>query len=206
VRSAIIDSVNATIEIQSFAIKTEVFEGPMDLLLDLVEKRKLLINDISLAEVTDEYMRHVATMQEASLPGTAQFVQMAATLLLIKSKSLLPVLELTEDEEETMSATVMVTVACGESFSVVPKEAQIEPGQCITFDALQGNTGCLLRLLGVSRPSVGRVLVDLTNNTFTYQAPTNLFSADVRFSYRVVDVHGTPESAEVTVKIATPIN
>jgi len=102
VRSAIIDSVNATIEIQSFAIKTEVFEGPMDLLLDLVEKRKLLINDISLAEVTDEYMRHVATMQEASLPGTAQFVQMAATLLLIKSKSLLPVLELTEDEEDSI--------------------------------------------------------------------------------------------------------
>ncbi len=83
----------------SFAIKTEVFEGPLELLLDLVEKRKLLINDISLASVTDEYMAHVAKMQELSLPGTANFVALAATLLLIKSKSLLPVLELSEEEE-----------------------------------------------------------------------------------------------------------
>lgn len=86
-----------------FSIKTDVFEGPLDLLLDLVERRKLLINDISLAEVTDEYMRQVSEMQERSLPGTAQFVQLAATLLLIKSKSLLPVLELTEEEETTIA-------------------------------------------------------------------------------------------------------
>ena len=85
-----------------FAIKTPVFEGPLDLLIDLVEKRKLLINDISLAEVTDEYMAHVAEMQEQSLPGTVQFVNLAATLLLIKSRSLLPVLELTEAEEESI--------------------------------------------------------------------------------------------------------
>lgn len=86
----------------TFAIKTDVFEGPLELLLDLVEKRKLLINDISLAEVTDEYMAQVAIMQEASLPNTAQFIALAATLLLIKSKSLLPVLELTQEEEECM--------------------------------------------------------------------------------------------------------
>lgn len=83
-----------------FHIKTDRFEGPLELLLELVEKRKLLINDISLAEVTDEYMRTVADMQERSLPHTAQFVALAATLLLIKSKSLLPVLELTEEEHE----------------------------------------------------------------------------------------------------------
>lgn len=85
-----------------FAIKTEVFEGPLELLIELVEKRKLLINDISLAEVTDEYMAKVSAMQEESLPHTAQFVQLAATLLLIKSKSLLPVLELTSEEEESI--------------------------------------------------------------------------------------------------------
>lgn len=92
----------AVAEVESFAIKTEVFEGPLELLLDLVERRKLLINDISLAEVTDEYMNHVSAMQAMSLPGTAQFVALAATLLLIKSKSLLPVLELTEEEEKTI--------------------------------------------------------------------------------------------------------
>lgn len=86
----------------AFSIETETFSGPLELLIELVEKRKLLINDISLAEVTDEYMRHVADMQERSLPHTAQFVALAATLLLIKSKSLLPVLELTKEEEETI--------------------------------------------------------------------------------------------------------
>ena len=82
----------------SFAIKTETFEGPLELLIELVEKRKLLINDISLSAVTDEYMQTVTAMQELSLPNTAQFITLAATLLLIKSKSLLPVLELTEEE------------------------------------------------------------------------------------------------------------
>ncbi|MFT5849497.1 MAG: segregation and condensation protein A [Patiriisocius sp.] len=89
-----------TVTLEKFEIKTEAFEGPLELLLDLVEKRKLLINDISLAEVTDEYMRQVSIMQELSLPNTAQFVALAATLLLIKSKSLLPVLDLSNEEEE----------------------------------------------------------------------------------------------------------
>lgn len=84
----------------SFHIKTDRFEGPLELLLELVEKRKLLINDISLAEVTNEYLEMVSAMQERSLPHTAQFVALAATLLLIKSKSLLPVLELTTEETE----------------------------------------------------------------------------------------------------------
>ncbi len=85
-----------------FSIKTATFEGPLELLIELCEKRKLLINDISLAEVTDEYIRQVSLMQEKSLPNTAQFVQLAATLLLIKSRSLLPVLELTKEEEATI--------------------------------------------------------------------------------------------------------
>jgi segregation and condensation protein A len=88
--------------VTNFSIKTEVFEGPLELLLDLVERRKLLINDISLASVTDEYMSAVSQMQEMSLPGTANFVALAATLLLIKSKSLLPVLELSEEEESSI--------------------------------------------------------------------------------------------------------
>ena len=85
--------------VSDFSIKTAIFEGPLELLLELVERRKLLINDISLATVTDEYIRYVSEMQEMSLPNTAQFINLAATLLLVKSKSLLPILDLTEDEE-----------------------------------------------------------------------------------------------------------
>lgn len=94
--------MNPVTTAEQFSVKTAVFEGPLDLLIELVEKRKLLINDISLAAVTDEYLQRVSDMQERSLPNTAQFVQLAATLLLIKSKSLLPVLELTKEEEESI--------------------------------------------------------------------------------------------------------
>jgi len=85
---------------RQFEIQTEVYSGPLDLLIELIERRKLLVNDISLASVTDDYMRYVATLEQHSLRDVADFIILAATLLLLKSKSLLPVLELTEAEEE----------------------------------------------------------------------------------------------------------
>lgn len=79
-------------------VKTEVFEGPLDLLLELIEKRKLLISDISLAEVCDEYIAQVNAMAEIPVGETAEFIALAATLLLIKSRSLLPTLDLSPEE------------------------------------------------------------------------------------------------------------
>lgn len=79
-------------------VKTSVYEGPLDLLLDLIEKRKLLINDISLASVTDEYIARIGGMSEMPVGETADFVSLAATLLLIKSRSLLPTLSLSPEE------------------------------------------------------------------------------------------------------------
>lgn len=86
----------------NFQIKTEVFEGPLELLLFLIEKRKLLINDISLAKVTDDYISYVKEQEDFSMEKSAQFIVIASTLLLIKSKSLLPTLELTEEESASI--------------------------------------------------------------------------------------------------------
>jgi segregation and condensation protein A len=83
-----------------FTIKTEVFEGPLDLLLSLVEKRKLFINDIALSKVTDDFIAHIQNFENMPMADSAQFILIASTLLLIKSKSLLPTLTLTEEEEE----------------------------------------------------------------------------------------------------------
>ncbi|MDB5224387.1 MAG: scpA [Candidatus Adlerbacteria bacterium] len=83
---------------EAITIKTPVYEGPLDLLLELIEKRKLLINDISLAEVTDEYIARLNAMPDVGVGEMAQFVSLAATLLLIKSRSLLPLLTLSEEE------------------------------------------------------------------------------------------------------------
>ncbi|MDD5318996.1 MAG: segregation/condensation protein A [Candidatus Pacebacteria bacterium] len=83
----------------TFQIKTETFEGPLDLLLSLVEKHKFFINDISLSKVTDDYIAHVNALEHYSIPDRANFIVVASTLLLIKSRSLLPSLSLTEEEQ-----------------------------------------------------------------------------------------------------------
>jgi segregation and condensation protein A len=83
----------------TFSIKLGSFEGPLDLLLDLIEKRKLFISDISLAKVTDDFIAHIKQFECMPMGESAHFILIASTLLLIKSKSLLPSLNLTEDEQ-----------------------------------------------------------------------------------------------------------
>jgi segregation and condensation protein A len=90
------------VEKEIYQIKTGGFEGPFGLLLDLVEKRKLFINDVSLAAVTEDYlnyMNRLGGLQSFSPAEIASFVFVASTLILIKSKSLLPNLNLTAEEE-----------------------------------------------------------------------------------------------------------
>lgn len=83
----------------TFSIKTDTFEGPLDLLLSLIEKRKLLVNDIALAEVADEYLEHIKQFEDFPTHDVAQFLVVASTLVLIKSRSLLPEFVLTPEEE-----------------------------------------------------------------------------------------------------------
>ena len=83
----------------SFVVKQQSFEGPLDLLLSLIEKRKLFINDISLAKVADDYIAHIQRFEQFPISDSANFILIASTLLLIKSKSLLPNLSLTEEEQ-----------------------------------------------------------------------------------------------------------
>jgi len=86
----------------NYKVKTEAFEGPLELLLSLVEKRKLFINDISLAQVADDYIAYTDNLEELSIGDSANFILVASTLVLIKSKSLLPNLSLTEEEQENI--------------------------------------------------------------------------------------------------------
>lgn len=81
-----------------FSIKTDSYEGPFEVLLDLIEARKMLVNDLALASITEEYIQHVRAQEAFPVEETANFIQIAATLLLIKSKSLIPDLTLSEEE------------------------------------------------------------------------------------------------------------
>lgn len=82
-----------------FAVKVRDFEGPLDLLLSLIEDRKMLISDVSLASVSDEFIKYIESRGGFPMNEAAQFVVVSATLLLLKSRALLPVLSLTDEEE-----------------------------------------------------------------------------------------------------------
>ena len=83
-----------------YQVKLESFEGPLELLLDLIEKRKLFINEISLAQIADDYIAHLKTFEKLPVDFVSNFLIVAATLVLIKSKSLLPSLSLTPEETQ----------------------------------------------------------------------------------------------------------
>lgn len=83
---------------KQFTLAVPNFQGPLDVLLDLVEKRKLFINEVSLASVADAFIQYVQT-HAISMYDRASYIAIAATLVLIKSRSLLPDFHLTDDEE-----------------------------------------------------------------------------------------------------------
>lgn len=84
----------------TFTLEVGEFKGPLELLLDLIEQHKLEVNDISLSQVADDYIQYIEDRTRVPLSETAQFIVVASTLLLIKSRSLLPSIELTSEEEE----------------------------------------------------------------------------------------------------------
>ena len=85
----------------SYKVKLEVFEGPLDLLLYLIKKEELDIYDIPIAKITDQYLEYLELMKLLDLNIAGEFLVMAATLIHIKSKLLLPPDEVqAEDAEE----------------------------------------------------------------------------------------------------------
>jgi len=87
-----------------YRVKVPVFEGPLDLLLYLIRKQELDIYDIPIAQITEQFLAYIQLMKEAQLELGGEFLRMAATLLYIKSKMLLPRHdeELEEDPREEL--------------------------------------------------------------------------------------------------------
>ncbi len=87
--------------------KIDVFEGPMDLLLHLINKHKLNINDIPIFELVEQYTDYVRQMKEADMEIASDFLEMAARLVYIKSVSLLPVYEEAEELRKELSGELI---------------------------------------------------------------------------------------------------
>ncbi len=84
------------------SVKVAQFEGPLDLLLSLIEQRQLDITQIALAEVTEQFLQYLKNLEKIDPTTLADFLAIAAKLLVIKSKAILPTLELDEEEEDSV--------------------------------------------------------------------------------------------------------
>lgn len=84
----------------SYKVKLEIFEGPLDLLLYLIKREQLNIHDIPIAKITQQYLEYLKLMQMLDLNIAGEFLVMAATLMHIKSKTLLPPEEVAAEEVE----------------------------------------------------------------------------------------------------------
>ena len=88
--------------------KIEQFEGPLDLLLTLVQKNKMKIEDIQISIICDQYMEYIGTMQSMNIDLSAEFIVMASELMYIKSKILLPRMDADEeDPREALAAALL---------------------------------------------------------------------------------------------------
>ena len=91
----------------AISVKLNVFEGPLDLLLHLIDKNKIDIYDIPIVEITDQYMEYIHAMEKEDLGVMSEFMVMAATLLDIKCRMLLPKEVNEEGEEEDPRAELV---------------------------------------------------------------------------------------------------
>ena len=84
----------------SYKVKLQIFEGPLDLLLYLVKQNHFEIDSIPIAQITDQYLRYLELMQALDLEVAGEFLVVAATLMQIKSRKLLPMEETAQEQEE----------------------------------------------------------------------------------------------------------
>jgi segregation and condensation protein A len=83
-----------------FKVHLEKFEGPLDLLVRLIEEQKLDITRLNLAKVADDYLEYIRSNSQIDLESLADFVNVASRIILIKSQSILPSLEISDEEEK----------------------------------------------------------------------------------------------------------
>src|SRR2546429_2559502 len=92
--------VDTTKQKTAYDIHIPMYEGPLDLLLDLIKQQKMNIHDIRISEITAQYLDYLHKLEELDVDVSAEFIYMAATLIYIKSKMLLPPDPLASEEEQ----------------------------------------------------------------------------------------------------------
>ena len=116
-------------------VKVQVYDGPLDLLLDLIKKNEMNIYDIPIAEITKQYLEYLEQMKKLDLEVAGEFIVMAATLIYIKSKTLLPTEKEGEEDGEDPRAELVRKLLEYQAFKEAAKELgflQTERGKMFT--------------------------------------------------------------------------
>lgn len=203
----------------SFVVKQEQFEGPLDLLLSLIEKRKLFINDISLAKVTDDFIEHIKSFNSFPLGESANFILIASTLLLIKSKSLLPTLTLTEEEEGNISnletrlkiyqrikdASVAIKELFGKDILFAPAQSRpitpvFSPDPAMTIDSLRNAISEVIRNLPKKELLPKAIVRKVISLEETISHLADRIKNSLRMSFR--DYSGMGKEEKVTIIVS----
>ncbi|MDT8716565.1 segregation/condensation protein A [Clostridium sp. 19966] len=171
------------------------FEGPFDLLLHLIKKNEMDIYDIKIYDITNEYLSYIKKMKEIDLEVTSEFIVVAATLLEIKSKMLLPKAENDNKEEEDPRANLIEKLVEYKKFKAVSeflKEVIKENGQTfskkaeIIDDSLSENVNedvlkniTMLDLYNLYNELINRYRNKINeNNTLLTQIPVDKFKIE----------------------------
>lgn len=112
-----------------YHIKLDLFEGPLDLLLHLVHRSKIEISDISISDITEQYLDYLNKMKDFDVEIASEFLVMASTLLLIKSKALLPRIQSSEEENQDYEKELLERLTEYKKFkevSLLLKEMQMK--------------------------------------------------------------------------------
>ncbi len=145
---------------ESLTYRLDLFEGPLDLLLTLIQKNKFDISDIPIAVICDQYMEYINAAEDRDLDASADFIVMASRLMLIKSKMLLPKLnEEEEDPRAELAAAVLEYAKAKEasqlfagmyslhSGRMVKDTDEIEPDRTLRPHSTDQLTSALLKIM-----------------------------------------------------------
>jgi segregation and condensation protein A len=160
-----------------YTVIIDNFEGPLDLLLFLITKNKMNIFDVSLSDLTDKYIQYLNQMDELNLNIASEFIVMAATLLNIKSKKLLP--EITKEDEEEITEDILIQRLIDyKKYKEISSDINLmynnnfgsfsKPIEKINFNKNQGYTGDILDLKMLKAIYVN--LLSRNENKINYRA------------------------------------
>ena len=111
-------------------VQLEIFEGPLDLLLHLIKKNEVSITDIPIATITEQYLATLELMETLSLDVAGEFLVMAATLIHIKSRMLLPAGSDEPDEDEGQIRAMISCAACSNISALKKPLNSSNSGRC----------------------------------------------------------------------------